>query len=181
LIDKGGEVKNILLTIDLIPGTKKSVASLLDISLRRQAEDALLKSEEYLNKIINSIGDPVFVKDRQHRLVLVNDAECRLAGRSREKLLGKTDYDFFPKEQVDIFWENDELVLKTGKENVNEETITDAQGNTRTIITKKTLYTDKAGEKFIVGVIRDITERKHAGHIIRTVYLEAWPSPPMFF
>jgi hypothetical protein len=44
---------------------------------------------------------------------------------------------------------------------VNEE-ITDAQGNTRTIITKKTLYTDKAGEKFIVGVIRDITERKHA-------------------
>lgn len=162
LIDKGGEVKNILLTIDLIPGTKKSVASLLDISLRRQAEDALLKSEEYLNKIINSIGDPVFVKDRQHRLVLVNDAECRLAGRSREELLGKTDYDFFPKEQVDIFWENDELVLKTGKENVNEETITDAQGNTRTIITKKTLYTDKAGEKFIVGVIRDITERKLA-------------------
>jgi PAS domain S-box-containing protein len=160
-IDKNGEIKNILLTIDMIPGTKKSVASLLDISKRRRAEDALVKSKDYLNKIINSIGDPVFVKDRQHRLVLVNDAECRLAGHTREELLGKTDYDFFPKDQVDIFWEKDELVFNTGKENANEETITEAQGDIRTIITKKTLYTDTAGDKFIVGVIRDITERKH--------------------
>jgi len=167
LVTKNGEVKNMLLTIDLIPGTKKSVASLLDISLRRQAEDALVESEEYLNKIINSIGDPVFVKDRQHRMVLVNDAECRLAGRSRQELLGKTDYDFFPREQVDVFWEKDELVFETGLENVNEETITDAEGCTRTIITKKTLYEDKAGEKFIVGVIRDITDRKHAEEALR--------------
>jgi PAS domain S-box-containing protein len=130
-----------------------------DITERKKAEEALLDSEEYLNKIINSIGDPIFVKDKQHRFVMVNDAECRLAGRSREELLGKTDYNFFPKEQVNTFWEKDELVLQTGIENVNEEQITDAEGNIRTIITKKTLYTDKAGEKFIVGVVRDITDR----------------------
>jgi PAS domain S-box-containing protein len=130
-----------------------------DITERKKAEEALLDSREYLSKIINSIGDPIFVKDRQHRFVMVNDAECRLAGRSREEHLGKTDYDFFPKEEVDTFWENDELVLQTGRENVNEEQITDADGNIRTIITKKTLYTDKAGEKFIVGVVRDITDR----------------------
>ncbi len=137
-----------------------SIESIRDITARRRAEEALVESKDYLDKIINSIGDPVFVKDRQHRLVMVNDAECRLAGRSREEILGKTDYDIFPKEQVDVFWEKDELVFETGKENANEETITDAQGHARTIITKKTLYTDKAGEKFIVGVIRDITERK---------------------
>ena len=132
----------------------------LDITERKRIEASLRDSREYLNQIINSIGDPIFVKDSEHRLVLVNDAECALAGRSREELLGKTDYDFFPKEQVDVFWKQDDFVLESGQENVNEETITDAQGGIRTIVTKKTLHIGKEGEKFIVGVIRDITERK---------------------
>jgi diguanylate cyclase (GGDEF)-like protein/PAS domain S-box-containing protein len=127
---------------------------------RLRMEGDILESKEYLSKIINSIGDPVFVKDRQHRLILVNDAECRLAGHLREDVTGKTDYDFFPKEQVDIFWKKDEMVFETGEENINEETITDAQGVTHTIITKKTRYIDPEGNKFIVGIIRDITDRK---------------------
>ena len=45
--------------------------------------------------------------------------------------------------------------------------ITDAQGDTRTVVTKKTLYEDKSGERFIVGVIRDITERKRAEQVLR--------------
>ena len=93
---------------------------------------------------------------------MVNNALCILAGRERKDLIGRTDYDFFPREQVDIFWEKDEIVFETGEENENEEKITDARGSTRTIVTKKTLYKDKAGDKFIVGVIRDITERKEA-------------------
>lgn len=129
---------------------------------RKQAEEDLLASKEYLNKIINTIGDPIFVKDRQHRLILVNDAECSLIGHSREEILGRTDYDFFPREQVDVFWEKDEEVFRTGKENVNEEQITDVESTTRTIITKKTLYIDSTGNKFIVGIVRDITERKQA-------------------
>jgi PAS domain S-box-containing protein len=86
-----------------------------DISAQRLAEDALRESREFLAKIVDSIRDPIFVKYRQHRLILVNDAECLLAGRKREEILGKTDYDFFPKEQVDVFWEKDEAVLKLGK------------------------------------------------------------------
>lgn len=133
-----------------------------DITVQRQSEEALLESREFLGKVLNCISDPIFVKDRQHRLVLVNDAECALAGRTREELLGKTDYDFFPSEQVDIFWEKDEIVFETAEENENEEEITDAGGTTRTIVTKKTLYIDKSENKFIVGVIRDITDRKKA-------------------
>jgi PAS domain S-box-containing protein len=133
-----------------------------DVTKLKQTEEELLQSKEYLNKIINSIGDPIFVKDRQHRLVLVNDAECNLIGRPREKILGRTDYDFFPKEQVDVFWEKDEEVFRTGKENVNEEQITDVHGTTHTIITKKTLYRDGTGNEFIVGIVRDITDRKAA-------------------
>ena len=133
-----------------------------EVEERKKAEKAQKAAKDYLEKIINSISDPIFVKDRQHRLVLVNDALCALSGRSREKMLGKTDYDFFPKEQVDVFWEKDDLVFATGEENVNEEEITDARGEKRIIVTKKRLYKDPQGKEHLVGIIRDITERKQA-------------------
>jgi len=138
-----------------------------DITVQRQSEEALLESREFVGKVLNCISDPIVVKDRQHRMVLVNDAVCALTGRNREELIGKTDYDFFPKEQVEIFWEKGEIVFETGEENENEEQITDARGALRTIATKKTLYIDKSGNKFIVGVLRDITDRKKGEEALR--------------
>ena len=136
-------------------------------SSKRAITRDTLKAVGDLEKILNHIKDPIFVKDSRHRLIFVNDAECDLAGRTREELLGKTDYDFFPKEQVDIFWQKDDEVLLTGKENINDEEITDAQGRQRTIVTKKTLYADHAGNKYIVGIIRDITELKQTEKALR--------------
>ncbi len=134
-----------------------------DISKRKKAEAELLESKEFLNKIINSIGDPVFVKDRQHRYVLVNEAECKLFGRSYDEIIGLTTRDLFPiKEMADISWERDELVFRTGEENLNEEEIVAASNETRTILIKKNLYTDNSGNQFIVGAVTDITERKNA-------------------
>jgi PAS domain S-box-containing protein len=121
----------------------------------------------FVEDVLNTIADPIFVKDQAHRLVLVNDAECRLAGRPREGLVGKTDYDFFPKEQVDVFWKQDDVVVETGQENANEETITGADGVTRTIITKKARYISADGSPYIVGAIRDITDRKRAEDEVR--------------
>ena len=88
------------------------------------------------------------------------------AGR-HEEILEKTDYDLLPKEQVDVFWKLDDLVFETGEESTNEGEITDAQGNVHTIITKKTLFTDKSGNKYLVGVIRDITSRKQVEEALR--------------
>ena len=133
-----------------------------EVAIRTKAEKELQESRDYLEKIIDSVADPVFVKDREHRLLLVNTAECELAGRSREEMIGRNDYDFFPKEQVDVFWEKDENVFKTGQGNVNEEEITNAQGDKRVIVTKKNLYSDMGGARYIVGVIRDITDLKKA-------------------
>lgn len=137
--------------------------------------ESMLDSKDYLDRILNCITDPIFVKDRQHRLILVNDAECKLAGRTRKELLGKTDYDFFPKEQVDVFWMKDKEVFESGEENINEELITDSNGIIRTIATKKTLFIDQEGNKFIVGIIRDITDRKQIEDTLRETrnYLES--------
>lgn len=110
--------------------------------------------------IINTIADPVFVKDRQHRWILLNDAYCKFMGVEREKVIGKSDYDFFPKSEAEIFWEKDEFVFESGVENVNDEEFTNSAGITHSITTKKSLYVSATGEQFIVGCIRDLTELK---------------------
>ncbi len=131
-----------------------------EIAERKRAEEELKRPKAFLANIINALDDPVFVKDQEHRWVILNDAACKVMGRPREELIGKTDYDLFAKEQADVFWEKDNLVFETGQTNVNEEEIT-WHGKLHTISTKKSLFIDSiTGKKFITGTIRDITERK---------------------
>ena len=139
-----------------------------DITARKRAEMDLKKSREFLDRVINAIADPVFVKDAQRRFVLVNDALCAMVGRPREELLGRDGDDMFPKEQVEVFRTMDAAVFNTGAENVNEEALSDlATGAVRTIVTRKTLYVDPEGNKLLVGIIRDATARKQAEAALR--------------
>ncbi|WP_428565160.1 MAG: PAS domain S-box protein [Solidesulfovibrio sp. DCME] len=131
----------------------------IDITARKKAEEKIRQAREYLNSVVNAIGDPIFVKDEGHRFALVNDALCALVGRAREEILGRTDEDFFPPEQVAVFWQVDDAVLATGGEHISEEHLTTGEGELRTIVTKKTRYVDALGHNSVVGVIRDITER----------------------
>jgi PAS domain S-box-containing protein len=117
-------------------------------------------SQKNLEAIINTIADPVFVKDRDHRLTLVNDGFCHLFGCSREDLIGKTEYDFFPRHQSDRFRAEAETIFLTGAGSENESTFTAADGHDHTIITKLSPYTESSGNRFIVGIITDISDRK---------------------
>jgi two-component system, cell cycle sensor histidine kinase and response regulator CckA len=132
-----------------------------EIAEREQIEAALSESKTHLDEIINAIADPIFVKDRQHRYVLVNDAYCRFVSFKRDELLGKSPHEFFPKNEADAFLSKDEEVLATGGEIQSEEKVTDAKGVSHIIVTKKTLYKNDKGEKFVVGISSDITEQKN--------------------
>lgn len=121
-----------------------------------------MKPLEDFKAVIDFTGNPVFVKDEQFRFVFLNVAACEMFGVSLEQSLGKTDYDIFPHEQADVFRAHDIHTLGTGMTDTNEELITDARGEVRTIVTEKKRYTDKGGEKYIIGTIRDITEYKKA-------------------
>jgi two-component system cell cycle sensor histidine kinase/response regulator CckA len=132
-----------------------------DVTELRRAEWAHKKSTDYLNQIINHIGDPVFVLDREHRFVLVNDAASALAGLGREEMLGKTLFQCgLSNEHTDSIWKEEDCIFESGKDSVVEEKVPDAQGNIHTVVTKKTLLTDSAGNAQIVGILRDITKRK---------------------
>ena len=116
----------------------------------------------FLEGIINHVSDPIFVKDKHHNYIILNDAMCSFMGFPREELIGKTDADFFSEEESKVFYAKDKEVFDTGKININEESFTNAEGEHFTISTKKSLYVTENGDKILVGIIRDITEIKNA-------------------
>jgi PAS domain S-box-containing protein len=117
---------------------------------------------EFLNNIINSIADPIFVKDDKFCFVLVNNAFCEMLGLDKKDVIGKTLGESLPKDQMEHFLKVDKEVFESGQENISEELLTGKGGIILTIITKKTLYIDQKGNKFLVGVIRNISDRKKA-------------------
>ncbi|MBR8837244.1 MAG: PAS domain S-box protein [Stigonema ocellatum SAG 48.90 = DSM 106950] len=133
--------------------------SLKDSSLHQHPQQQNF-SLAFLLRMINGISDPIFVKNRQHQLILFNDAFCNFIRHSREELIGKSDYDLFPKAEADVFREKDELVFTTGITDENEEYFTDSYGVTHFILTKKCLFEDELGHHFLVGTIHDFTQQK---------------------
>lgn len=123
-------------------------------------QEELKRSKEFLQSLIDTIPDPIFVKDRNHRCVVLNQAYCRFIGYPLEILTCRTDYDLFPQAEAEIFWQQNELVFQTHQPRENEEYFTDANGITHLIATKRSLHKDAAGNLFLVGAIRDITERQ---------------------
>jgi len=112
-----------------------------------------------LQATLDAFSDPIFVKDRAHRWTAVNSAFCRLLGRGRSELLGRSDPDCFPPEQAELFWRLDDVVYDSGRENENEERLTDANGITRTIWTRKyPLRGEGAAIVGLCGVITDVTK-----------------------
>ena len=120
------------------------------------------KGDNYLSNVLNSIGDPVFVKDEQSRLLNVNDAFCRLFGLGRTDIIGKTLAEDVSREEGGKFLEIDKEVLAHGVENISEETITVRNGQTQKISTRKTRFIDSKGKKYLVGIIHDMTQRNKA-------------------
>ncbi|MEH2111722.1 CHASE2 domain-containing protein [Nostoc sp.] len=118
------------------------------------------RSKEFLHHVINTIPDPIFVKNEQHQWIVLNEAYCRFIGYPNKLLIEKSDYDFFPKHEADVFRQQDDLVFRTQQPQEHEEEFTSADGQTHQIATKRSLHKDSAGNFFLVGVIRDITQRK---------------------
>jgi diguanylate cyclase (GGDEF)-like protein/PAS domain S-box-containing protein len=121
-----------------------------------------IDSFEALQTIIDVVPTPIFVKDREHRWVLVNETMCTFMGLPRERLIGKSDFDVVPAEQAEVFWTVDDRVFDTGEETQNEEELTDRDGNVRTILTTKRLVRLGDNVPLLVAVINDITDFRQA-------------------
>ncbi|MCC3405037.1 MAG: PAS domain S-box protein [Microcoleus sp. PH2017_10_PVI_O_A] len=138
----------------------RMIKVVLDVSDRYRYEAELKASEEFLNHTINATPDPIFVKDEQHRWVVLNDAFCELMGKGRSELIGKSGYEFLPPAQADFFRQQDEQILQTSIPEQTEETFTVGGGQEGIISTKKTVFNKPDGTKMLVGIMRDVTDYK---------------------
>lgn len=135
-------------------------------------EEELKRSTEFLSSVIDNIPDPIFVKDTQFRWIILNQAFCQFTGFPREELLGKTDDQVFNANQAQVFRQEEQELFSTHAAHEQEEEYTDRYGETYLSATKRSLHQDAAGNLFLVGVIRDITERKRVEEELRRTTAE---------
>jgi hypothetical protein len=121
-------------------------------------EQALRQSQDFLDKIINSLADPLFVKDASFRYILANDAACTLAAQPRQRIIGSSDELFFPPETAAFIHEKDSQLLQQGGQMRYELQTPGPDGDNCTLQVRKSRYIDPQGGAFIVGIIRDVTE-----------------------
>ncbi|MBI3805351.1 MAG: PAS domain S-box protein [Nitrospirae bacterium] len=136
-----------------------------DVTGRKREEEELRRKDAFLNSIIENIPAMIFVKEaRDLRFVQFNREGEALLGYSRDDLIGKNDYDFFPKAQADFFIAKDRQVLTEGRlVDIPEEPIETRHLGTRTLHTKKIPIHDREGKPlYLLGISEDITERKQA-------------------
>lgn len=139
------------------------VAYILDITTSKRAQLARLsESQIFLDSVVENIPNMIFVKDAKDlRFVRFNKAGEQLLGLDSDQLLGRNDYDFFPREQADAFVLADRAVIEGGQVvDIPEEPIATPQGQ-RLLHTKKIPVFDSEGRaQYLLGISEDITEKK---------------------
>ncbi len=136
-----------------------------DISARKQAEAELREARAREQAIIHGVGDPMFLKDREGRYLLVNHAAAQIAGQTPEEIIGQFDRDWMAPLVAARMREIDLQVMELGQPVETEETGGIA-GTERTMLVVKTPYRDTTGKvQGVIGIARDITERKRQEQI----------------
>jgi PAS domain S-box-containing protein len=136
-----------------------------DITERKKFDEALHVERQLLRTLIDNIPDSIYTKDVECRKTLANKAEIKFMGAaSEDEVIGKTDFDFYPKELAEEFLKDDQLVIENGQVIINrEEYVLDSNGNKRWLLSSKLPIKDKENKVVgLVGIGRDITYRKHA-------------------
>ena len=139
---------------------------------RQGAQAAARESEDLLQAIITHTPAVVYVKDLQGRYLMVNRRFEELWAMSNAQVMGKTDYDVFPRGEADRFREMDKRVVRAGRALTEEEAAMRDDGLHTYVSVKFPLGNNTGTPYAIVGISTDITELHHAQARLRETYAE---------
>ena len=149
------------------------VWSFRDITERKWIEEKLEKERILLRTLIDNIPDLIYAMDVQGRKIISNIADWRASGgKTMEDVIGKTDLDTYPLELAKKFWAVNMEVIDSGISILNrEEPGLDSQGNPVWVLSSKVPLRDSHGKiAGLVGIGRDITDRKKAERLQDAIY-----------
>jgi diguanylate cyclase (GGDEF)-like protein/PAS domain S-box-containing protein len=168
-IDRYGRLKDVYLTAAMIPGTRKSVVSLIDITARRQSEAALQESEKRYRLLAENVRDVIWTMDLNRRFTYLSPSVMELLGYSVEEGQAKTLEEVLTPSSLAV-------CLRTLEEKLAQAALQppgpavsftlelEAIAKDRAIVwtnSKMSLLRDPEGKPAgIIGVTRDIQERK---------------------
>ncbi|HDQ03065.1 MAG TPA: PAS domain S-box protein [Deltaproteobacteria bacterium] len=163
MINKSNQLRYIVNYESLVPNTKKSIASLVDITERKIAENSLNESEAKYRALFESASDAIILMDRE-RMIDCNQKTLEIFGCTREKLLASKTEKFWPEFQPDGRHTSDYLT---------EYFQSALNGETPTFELKRLRYDGSefeaemtytivtlSGKRYLQVIIRDISERK---------------------
>jgi PAS domain S-box-containing protein len=135
------------------------------------AQDTFNKQREFLWRVIDALPSFVFVRDRDGRFVLANQALAESYNTTVKEIVGKTDADLNPNiDEVETIRSDDLAVMETQEDKmIPEQIITDADGNRHWMqVIKRPLVDDDGVSRRVLGIANDITQRKKLEHEIQT-------------
>ena len=143
-----------------------------------RAIEALRNKEALFNKLISTIPDRIYFKDRQSRFVQINDSMARRFGlKHPSEAVGKTDFDMFTEQHARQAYDDEQAIMSTGEPLISrDEKETWADGRTTWASTTKVPLRDSEGRiNGLVGISRDVTERKKLeGQFLQSQKMEAF-------
>ena len=169
---KDGGVLDVLLSstlLDPADPSKGATFTALDISARKQAEEALRRSAALHRSLIEHLPQRIIVKDRDSVFVSCNANFAREHGLPPEQVVGLDDFAFYGRELAEKYRADDQAVIAAGTAREIEE-LNQVNGHERWVHVHKVPYCDEAGRIVgVVGIFEDITGRKQAEQEIRSL------------
>jgi PAS domain S-box-containing protein len=157
----GSPVARVLIDTDLTETRLRFHELRIAEERAREAAAAAANRESLLGSLLDGISDCAYLKDTESRYIAVNAATAALFGKTQEEIVGHTDSDLFPPRQAREIMAQDRQVLVSGKPLTIEEEVPGRPGG-RYFHTIKSICRDRAGQVIgLVGVARDMRERKH--------------------
>ncbi len=146
--------------IYLVNDEKVIQCNIREVTKRKQAEEALRKSERLNHNLVEHLPHRILVKDRNSVVLFCNANYAKDLGLSPEEVNGKDAFAFYPRELAEAYHADDQEVMAHGIMKDVEEPY-QADGQERWVHTVKVPYRDEQGQVIgVLVVIEDITERK---------------------
>jgi PAS domain S-box-containing protein len=163
LVDRYGAVKNVIIQINRLSGTDKSIASITDLTLRKKTEEALKESEEKYRTIIESIDEGYFEADIAGKITFINEPMSHILGLAKQQLLGLNARQLFDRKDSRKIYLLFHEVYQARQPRTYHGMITKRNGQSIHLEASVNLILDESNRPFgYRGIIRDVTAQRTA-------------------